>query len=73
MSTETVEGYKSWQQNHFVILGFALRGNDRAMFWWRRRGEEEREEEGSGRVSQRDYTGEDGWGMEVCNWLPGED
>lgn len=29
--------------------------------------------EGSVRVSQGDYTGEEGWEMEVCNWLPGED
>lgn len=40
--------------------------------------EEEREGmlgegEGSVRVSQGDYTGEEGWEIEVCNWLPGED
>lgn len=29
--------------------------------------------EGSVRVSQWNYTGEEGWEIEVCNWLPGED
>lgn len=28
---------------------------------------------GSARVSQGDYRGEEGWEIEVCNWLPGED
>lgn len=31
------------------------------------------EGEGSARVSQGDYRGEEGWEIEVCNWLPGED
>lgn len=31
------------------------------------------EGEGSVRVSQGDYTGEEGWEIEVCNWLLGED
>lgn len=32
-----------------------------------------REGGGSARVSQGDYRGEEGWEIEVCNWLPGED
>ena len=30
-------------------------------------------EEGREGKGESDHTGEEGWEMEVCNWLPGED
>lgn len=46
------------------------RGGERGGRW---DGSRAKASEGSGRVSQRNYTGKEGWQIEVCNWLPGED